>query len=186
MVTNETYRYVTDARFHPSGEKIIATKWYTSSRSLGGGEGWEYPVPSVDSNGQQSIETGSGTRIVGRTLPRGWNPSQYGDQQIGPEQFIWYKEDGLIYSKNVEDEHTFTYSKGAACIILKQLPILNLILADVHKGVYALFITNLTTGSTETLVDASPGGASRPELSHDQRTLAFVRRVRDHEVLVLK
>jgi hypothetical protein len=35
-------------------------------------------------------------------------------------------------------------------------------------------------------VDASPGGASRPELSRDQRTLAFVRRVRDKEALVLK
>ncbi|KIK54484.1 hypothetical protein GYMLUDRAFT_177108 [Collybiopsis luxurians FD-317 M1] len=164
MVTNETYRYVTDARFHPSGEKIIATKWYTSERSLGAGEGWEFPVLSTE----LKIESGSGKRIVGRTLPRGWNPSQYGDQQIGPEQFIWNGEDGLIYSKNVRDEFQFTYSK------------------DVHQGIYALFSYNLTTGKTETIVDASPGGASRPELSHDRRTLAFVRRVRDHEVLVLK
>jgi hypothetical protein len=57
---------------------------------------------------------------------------------------------------------------------------------DVHKGIYAIFERNLTSGTTQTLVDASPGGASRPELSRDQRTLAFVRRVRDKEALVLK
>jgi hypothetical protein len=57
---------------------------------------------------------------------------------------------------------------------------------DVHKGIYAIFERNLTSGTTKTLVDASPGGASRPELSRDQRTLAFVRRVRDKEALVLK
>lgn len=57
---------------------------------------------------------------------------------------------------------------------------------DVHAGIYSIFYRNLTTGVTETLVDASPGGASRPELSRDQKTLAFVRRVRDKEVLVLK
>ena len=58
--------------------------------------------------------------------------------------------------------------------------------ADVFKGVYSIFDRNLTTGKTETLVDAAPGGASRPELSRDQRTLAFVRRVRDKQALVLK
>ena len=57
---------------------------------------------------------------------------------------------------------------------------------DVHKGIYAIFERNLTSGTTKTLVDASPGGASRPELSRDRRTLAFVRRVRDKEALVLK
>lgn len=53
-------------------------------------------------------------------------------------------------------------------------------------GIYAIFERNLTTGITKTLVDAYPGGASRPELSRDRRTLAFVRRVRDKEALVLK
>ena len=38
---------------------------------------------------------------------------------------------------------------------------------------------------TRTLVNAVPGGASRPELSRDGRTLAFVRRVRDKEALVV-
>ena len=57
---------------------------------------------------------------------------------------------------------------------------------DVHTGIYAIFARNLTTGRTETLVSSFPGGASRPELSRDGRTLAFVRRVRDKETLVLK
>jgi len=57
---------------------------------------------------------------------------------------------------------------------------------DVHKGAFAIYSKNLTTGVEETLVDAFPGGASRPELSRDGRTLAFVRHVRDREVLVLK
>lgn len=61
-----------------------------------------------------------------------------------------------------------------------------LALLDVHKGIYAIFERNLTSSTTKILVDASPGGASRPELSRDQRTLAFVRRVRDKEALVLK
>ena len=57
---------------------------------------------------------------------------------------------------------------------------------DVHSGIYAIFQTNLTSKRTTTLVSSSPGGASRPELSRDGRTLAFVRRVRDKEALVLK
>lgn len=44
----------------------------------------------------------------------------------------------------------------------------------------------MTFGQEEVLVDAFPGGASRPTLSRDGRTLAFVRRVRDKEALVLK
>lgn len=113
-VTNETYRWVSDARFHPSGEKVIATKWYTSSRSLGAGEGWEYDVPLSASLNR--VTAGSGKRLVGRTLPPGWDKDQYGDQQIGPEQFIWAgkKGDGLIYAMNVIDLESgaFEYSKG--------------------------------------------------------------------------
>ncbi|KAF9555567.1 hypothetical protein CPC08DRAFT_125514 [Agrocybe pediades] len=166
-VTNETYRYVTDARFHPSGTKVVATKWYTSASSSGAGEGWEYQVPSTRSS-ETRIDVGAGKRLISRSLPLGWPAEDYGLQQIGPEQFIWKGEDSIIFSKNVVDEFRLTYSK------------------DVHKGIYAIFQHNLTTGSTKQLVNSVPGGASRPELSSDQRTLAFVRRVRDKEALVLK
>ncbi|PBK62923.1 hypothetical protein ARMSODRAFT_997185 [Armillaria solidipes] len=161
-VTNETYRWVSDARFHPSGKKVIATKWYTSRCSLGAGEGWEYSIPASGDD----IVSGSGVRLVGRTLPAGFK--DYGEQQIGPEQLIWHGEDSVIFSKNVRDPTSFTYSK------------------DVHNGIYAIFEKNLTSTRTVTLVDASPGGASRPELSRDGRTLAFVRRLGDHQMLVLK
>ena len=113
-VTNETYRWVSDARFHPSGSSVIATKWYTSARSIGAGESWQYPVSSVgdlQAAKQHKIKAGDGKRIIGRDLPRGWSAEQYGDQQIGPEQPLW-NGDSIIYSKNVRDESTFQYSKG--------------------------------------------------------------------------
>ena len=92
---------------------MIATKWYTSSRSLGAGEGWQYEVP-VTARRDERIAVSSGERVVGRTLPSGWGPERYGDQQIGPEQFIWKGSDTLIYSKNVADrDGTFQYSKSA-------------------------------------------------------------------------
>ena len=110
-VTNETYRWLSEPRFHPSSSKIIATKWYTSSRSLGAGEGWVYDVPSRSD--KKPIEVGAGERLIGRTLPLGWTAEDYGDQQIGPEQFVWWGEDAVIYSKNVADgDGTFQYSKG--------------------------------------------------------------------------
>lgn len=110
-MTNETYRWVSDARFHPSGLKVIATKWYTSSRSLGAGEGWEYDVPSLGGH-EAAIGAGSGSRVLGRSLPLGWTVDDYESQQIGPEQFIWLGQDSIIFSKNVRDPNAFEYSKG--------------------------------------------------------------------------
>ena len=110
----------------------------------------------------------------------------YGEQQIGPEQFIWRGDDEVIYSKNIMDESVFTYSKSEHDLRTFMKGVLTgLTFVDVHKGIYAIFATNITTGETRTLVDAVPGGASRPELSRDGRTLAFVRRVRDKEALVM-
>ena len=60
----------------------------------------------------ERVGVGAGKRLVGRTLPSGWSPDQYGEQQIGPEQFIWKDSDTLIYSKNVAEDGTFSYSKG--------------------------------------------------------------------------
>ncbi|THH10405.1 hypothetical protein EW145_g1350 [Phellinidium pouzarii] len=164
-ITNETYRWISDARFHPSGSKVVATKWYTSSRSVPAGEGWEYTLP----NPGIQVGSDSGCRIVGRSLPIGWTAEKYGDQQVGPEQFIWHGEDAVIYAMNIIDKDgQYNYDK------------------DVHSGIYSIFEFNTTTKKTEVIVRSSPGGASRPELSRDGRTLAFVRRVRDKEALVLK
>lgn len=109
---------------------MIATKWYTSSRSLGAGEGWEYPIPSLSDH---KVVTGSGKRLIERTLPSGWGAEQYNEQQIGPEQFIWHGEDSLIFAKNVADEDSgvFKYAKGALS------PLLTFLFSD---GIPNLFI----------------------------------------------
>ena len=89
----------------------MGTKWFTSSRSLGAGEGWEFPVP--DESSSNAIKAGSGKLLVGRTLPLGWGVENYEDQQVGPEQFIWFGNDSVIYSKNVRDtDGTWQYNKG--------------------------------------------------------------------------
>jgi hypothetical protein len=135
-VTNETFRWLTDARFHPSGERLVATKWYTGERSLGSGEGWAYDVPSLD-GATQSVPVGAGTRLVGRPLPPDWSADMYNEQQIGArprdarntrcmltcagtgaEQYIWAGNDTLIYAKNVIDDGVFTYSKGSSASAL--------------------------------------------------------------------
>lgn len=124
-VTNETFRWFSEARFHPSGTKVIATKRYTSGRSLGAGEGWEYSVPSVSALREglaSTIEAGSGVRRVSRSLPRGWTSQQYGDQQIGPEQLIWNGDDSIIYSKDVVDPSEFTYSGGEVPLLSAHVP----------------------------------------------------------------
>lgn len=95
--------------------QIVATKWYTSARSLGAGEGWVYHIPSKESQ----VKVGDGVRVVGRNLPFGWTPESYPEQQIGSEQFVWSGRDMLIYSKNVAEESdgAFEYSKGECKMI---------------------------------------------------------------------
>ncbi|THH13219.1 hypothetical protein EW146_g6977 [Bondarzewia mesenterica] len=50
-VTNETYNWLSNACFHHSGTKIIATKWYKSG--IAAGEGWAFSVPHIDGNGKE-------------------------------------------------------------------------------------------------------------------------------------
>jgi len=102
-VTNETYNWVSDARWHPSGTKIVATKWYFSRRSLGAGEGWEYEVPTVYGLKEHQVEVNSGRRVISKVLPLGWTKADYIEQQIGHEQFSWLSNDTLVYAGNVVD-----------------------------------------------------------------------------------
>jgi hypothetical protein len=59
-----------------------------------------------------AIRAGSGSQVLGRSLPLGWTVDDYESQQIGPEQFIWFGQDSIIFSKNVQDSNAFEYSKG--------------------------------------------------------------------------
>ncbi|KAJ8593992.1 hypothetical protein M405DRAFT_858487 [Rhizopogon salebrosus TDB-379] len=84
-ITNETYSWVSDPRWHPSGDMAVATKWYFSSLSLGAGEGWEFPVPAV--NAKSLVEAGAGKRLVSKRLPMGWTKADYVEQQCLPSLF---------------------------------------------------------------------------------------------------
>ncbi|KAF9265808.1 hypothetical protein L218DRAFT_859632 [Marasmius fiardii PR-910] len=168
-ITNETWRTVTGPRFHPSGTKVVGTKWYQGYVTLGAPEGWEYTIPDLSVEQQPgSIDMGNGDRILGRTLPPGKTVDDYPNLQVGPEQFIFNAKDSIIYAKNIVEDFTMSSEK------------------DPYKGIFSLFQRNLTTGREEVLVDAVPGSAMRPELSRDGRTLAFVRRLGDHDILVVK
>lgn len=94
-VTNEPYHFLSNP-FWTNESGIVAVKWYTSERSLGGGEIWSY---KVDEN-QPDV----GQRIVGRV---GFGA------QVGPEEPIAGSADGkaLYYSKNVADSTVFNYNK---------------------------------------------------------------------------
>lgn len=114
MVTNETYRYLSSPRFHPSKSSLLASKWYTATVTIGAPEIWEYPVQSrpspsasaPDIGSQPFIPVGSGKRLVSRNLPRGFDrPKDYEESQVGPEQPIWYTSDSLIYARNVRDKY---------------------------------------------------------------------------------
>ncbi|KAH7094192.1 hypothetical protein BKA62DRAFT_644774 [Auriculariales sp. MPI-PUGE-AT-0066] len=166
QITNETFRYLSDPRWHPSGKRIIATKWYTGRITIAGGEGWEYAVP-LPPDAHRQVPIGTGSRLVERNLPNGWPASEYNTNPIGPEMLIWDGASAVIYALNTaNDDGVYRDSK------------------DVFTGVYSILRRDILTGKTTTLISATPGGASRPELSRDGRTLAFVRRVRDKEALV--
>ncbi|MDX1421328.1 MAG: amidohydrolase family protein, partial [Rubricoccaceae bacterium] len=79
---------------------------------------------------------------------------------VSPDgRFVYYAEDNTGGS-------TFEYNK------------------DPNAGIYAIRRLDRETGETETVL-GGPGGAARPTPSPDGRHLAFVRRVRDEQVLFL-
>ncbi|MBK5254989.1 MAG: PD40 domain-containing protein, partial [Vicinamibacteria bacterium] len=56
---------------------------------------------------------------------------------------------------------------------------------DPYGGIYAIRAVNLESGENEG-VTGGPGGAVRPVISRDGKTLAFSRRIRDKQVLMLR
>jgi hypothetical protein len=166
--TNSTFRFFSSPAFHPTKLTIVATKWYLTGRPNGAGEIWEIPLSYHPTT---QLPQHSGQRLVARKLPPSWHTSQYFESQIGAEQARYLGTgDGIVYTRNIRDDTTgkFSYNK------------------DVHAGINAVFLFNTTTHQTSLVVDANPGGANMPRLSRDGRTLAFVRRMNEKSVLVLK
>jgi Tol biopolymer transport system component len=56
---------------------------------------------------------------------------------------------------------------------------------DPYAGIYEIRSVNIETGESETVTGGS-GGAVRPVISRDGKRLAFARRIRDKQVLMLR
>ncbi|HSU26846.1 MAG TPA: hypothetical protein VLJ68_00570, partial [Chitinophagaceae bacterium] len=73
----------------------------------------------------------------------------------------------VYYSEDMYPGGTFQYNK------------------DPNKQIFVIKRFDREKGTSET-VTGGPGGAVRPQVSHDGKLLAFVRRVRTHSVLYLR
>ncbi|UEG54564.1 amidohydrolase family protein [Mucilaginibacter daejeonensis] len=88
------------------------------------------------------------------------------DQQDAGEPVVSPKGTFVYWSEDVTPGPNFQYNK------------------DPNQGIYAIKRLNRNTGETET-VTGGAGGACRPQLSHDGKLLAFVKRVRLKSVLYI-
>jgi len=144
-ITKEKFRLLNNPYWTPDGNYIVARKHFTSQRSLGAGEIWQYHITG-----------GSGIQLTKRK----------NDQQDVNEPCISPDGKYLYYSEDVYPGGFFQYNK------------------DPNKQIYAIKRYEFETGETTT-VTRGPGGAARPQLSHDGTLMAFVKRVRTKTVLYL-
>jgi imidazolonepropionase-like amidohydrolase/Tol biopolymer transport system component len=78
-ITNEKYRLLNNAVWTPDGKSLVARKHYTSERSVGAGEIWQYPL--VGSAGLQITKRKNDQQDVN-------------DPSISPDgKFLYYAED---------------------------------------------------------------------------------------------
>ncbi len=145
-LTDEDFRLLNNAVWHPSGDWVIAKKHFTSRRSLGAGEMWMYRVP----------DAGKGIQLTKRKNDQ----QDVGEPEISPDgRFVYWSED-------MSGGKTFEYNK------------------DPHGTIYVIRRLDMETGETTDVIRRS-GGAVRPQLSPDGKTLAYVRRVRNQSVLAV-
>ncbi|MGK0385703.1 MAG: imidazolonepropionase-like amidohydrolase/Tol biopolymer transport system component [Patiriisocius sp.] len=145
QITKESFRLLNNAVWMPDGKYLIARKHFTSGRSLGAGELWQYHI-----NG------GSGVQLV----------KKKNDQQDINEPWVSNDSKYLYYSEDLYSGGFFKYNK------------------DPNSQIYGIKRYNFEDGKTETIT-GGPGGAARPTLSPDGKTLAFVKRVREKTVLYI-
>jgi len=86
------------------------------------------------------------------------------DQQDVNEPTVSTDGRYLYYSEDVYPGGYFQYNK------------------DPNSEIFAVFRYDFTTGETKKII-GGPGGACRPQISHDGKKLAYVRRVRTKSVL---
>ncbi|MEW6511078.1 MAG: amidohydrolase family protein [Bacteroidota bacterium] len=103
------------------------------------------------------ISGGEGAQLTKR---RNWQQNA-ADPCISPDgRYVYYDED-------VSPGNAFDYNR------------------DPYKGIYVINRFDRETGKLLQFA-GGPGGAVRPQISHDGKTLAFVRRVRLNSVLYLR
>lgn len=90
QLTNENFRLLNNAIWHPNGEYIVARKHFTSQRSLGAGEMWMYHITG-----------GSGLQLTSRK----------NDQQDVNEPCISADGKYLYYSEDMYPGGYFQYNK---------------------------------------------------------------------------
>jgi len=144
-ITKEKFRLLNNAVWTPDGKSIIARKHYTSQRSVGAGEMWQY-----------SFSGSAGLQLTKRKNDQ----QDVNDPSVSPDgKYLYYSED--MYPGGY-----FQYNK------------------DPNSQIYAIKRYDFSTGKT-IIVTGGPGGAARPVVSKDGKSLAFVKRIREKTVLYI-
>lgn len=146
QVTKETFRLINNPVWTPDGQFLIARKHFTSTRSMGAGEMWQY-----------HISGGEGIQLTKRK----------NDQQDVNEPNVSPDGKYLYFSEDYYPGGFFQYNK------------------DPNSQIYAIRRYDRETGELTTIT-GGPGSAFRPQISHDGKRMAFVRRVRTKTVLFIR
>ena len=100
-LTEEPYRFVSSAQWHPRGQSFVGVKWHTTTRSIPAGEIWTFTLDPAGAN----LPVVASERLVGRSSSAA---------QVGPEEPA-FSSDGasVYYSQNTADaaSATFAYNK---------------------------------------------------------------------------
>ncbi|MFC4871881.1 amidohydrolase family protein [Negadavirga shengliensis] len=145
QVTKESFRLLNNATWMPDGNFLIARKHFTSRRSLGAGEMWQY-----------HISGGEGLQLTKRR----------NDQMDVNEPSVAPDGRYLYFSEDMSPGDVFEYNR------------------DPNNQIYVIKRYDLEKGETK-VITGGPGGAVRPQVSPDGKTLAFIKRVRTKTVLYL-
>lgn len=144
QITKEDFRLLNNGVWL-SNEYIVARKHFTSGRSLGAGELWQYHI--TGGAGLQLTERKNDQQDVNEP-----SPSPDG-------KYIYYSED--MYGGGF-----FQYNK------------------DPNSQIFVIKRYDRETGKSEDVI-GGVGGACRPQVSHDGKKLAYIRRVRTQTWLCL-